>query len=105
MTEATTVDPAALVGVATRCDDAAAELRTLLGGLLARLDAGRAAWQGAGGTAFGELHAAWARDQETLVAALTDAAVKLRATAAAYVATDDDAAVELAGVFGAWVRW
>ncbi|MDP9798893.1 WXG100 family type VII secretion target [Catenuloplanes nepalensis] len=104
MTEATTVDPAALVGVATTCDDAAAGLRTLLGGMLTRLDDGRAAWQGEGGTAFGELRAAWARDQESLVAALTGTAAMLRATAAAYVAADDDAAVHLAGLFGAWSR-
>ncbi|GAB7048923.1 WXG100 family type VII secretion target [Catenuloplanes indicus] len=104
MTETTTVDPAALAGAAARCDDAAAELRTLLGGLLDRLDAGRAAWQGDGGTAFEELRATWAEDQETLLAALTDAAVMLRSTAAAYVAADDDAAVALAGLFGAWGR-
>ncbi|GAB7040887.1 MULTISPECIES: WXG100 family type VII secretion target [Catenuloplanes] len=104
MTETTTVDPAALAGAAARCDDAATELRALLDGMLARLDSGRAAWRGAGGTAFEELRAAWAHDQETLVAALTGTAVLLRATAAAYVAADDDAAVELAALFGAWGR-
>ena len=104
MTSVTMVDAAVLVEVATRCDDAAAGLRALLGGLLGRLESGRAAWQGEGGRTFDEVRAAWEDDQETLVAALADTAVMLRATAARYAATDDDAATGFAALFGAWTR-
>ncbi|MDR7279682.1 WXG100 family type VII secretion target [Catenuloplanes atrovinosus] len=100
MTEETTVDPAVLAGMAARCDDAAGRMRALLRGW----DAGGAAWRGAGGRAFDDARADWEREREALVDALTQAAVLLRATAARYVAADDDAGADLAGLFGVWTR-
>ncbi|MFI5839614.1 WXG100 family type VII secretion target [Catenuloplanes sp. NPDC051500] len=98
MADVTTVDVAALVGAAVRCEEAAARLRALLDGVRAAWPGrgGSTVWQGRGGEAFEEVRRGWAAEQEALVSALAETGVLLRATAARYVATDDGAAWQIA---------
>jgi WXG100 family type VII secretion target len=93
MTETTTVDVTAMVNAALRCEEAADRLRALLDEVRERA---RAVWRGGGGTAFEEVHRAWADDQESLVGALAETGTLLRATAARYAATDERAAWRIA---------
>jgi uncharacterized protein YukE len=80
-----------LARAAGMVSEAKVDLDRLSAHLLDRLSSAQTRWQGAGGSAFQGVAQAWNDKQRSIVSALTEFELHLRATQAANLATDDHA--------------
>lgn len=79
----------ALSRAAGEVESARGELGQIAVRLDSRLSGMRGQWQGAGGTAFEQVHAAWQEHQRRIVGALDGLAEPLRGTEQVNTAADD----------------
>ncbi len=86
----------ALTRAAGEVEAARSDLTAAAGRLDGRLAGMRSQWQGAGGSAFEQVHRVWQEQQRRIVGALDGLAQSLRDTDQAAVAADDAQAQTLA---------
>lgn len=79
----------ALSRAASEVESARSDLTQIAVRLESNLSGMRSQWQGAGGTAFEQVHAAWQEHQRRIVSALDGLVESLRATEQVNTAADD----------------